>query len=91
MEEARWTEKETKGNPGQRAIQCELVVRNGRHNLSPGTLRVSPLTMPLIEKFKYIYVVLQQKHRRIYHAQNMAFFIHDARSTSAGILLHLST
>lgn len=26
-----------------------------------------------------------------YHAQNIAFFIHDARSTSAGILLHLST
>jgi hypothetical protein len=50
MEEARWTEKETKGNPGKRAIQCELVTLNGRNALSPGTLCISALTMSLIEK-----------------------------------------
>lgn len=42
-------------------------------------------------KIKSIHVVLQQKHRPTYHTQNMAFFIHVARSTLAGILLHLST
>jgi len=50
MEEARWTEKETKGNPGKGAIQSELVARNGRHTHSPGILYVSALKISQIEK-----------------------------------------
>jgi len=47
MEEARWTENETKGSPGKRAMQCEMVAQNSRHTLSPGILCVSALTMSL--------------------------------------------
>jgi hypothetical protein len=92
MEEARWAEKETKENPGKRAIQCELIARNDRYTLSPGTLCVSALTFLLIEKlnpsmlFYNKNTVLHTTQKKTWH-----FFIHDVRSTLAGILLHLST